>query len=107
MTTLPTRTALAALLLAVVALAPAVPEAPTVQTAPALVQVAAKRDCIGRNNLDEVAAKFIGRCKKGSIRERFPSDRLSRTLGQILAGNGKVKDDTTAWKLINSHEYDK
>ncbi|MGW0186570.1 hypothetical protein ACWDV7_12540 [Streptomyces sp. NPDC003362] len=77
---------------------------------PAAVDVvaAAAPSCRAGDNLDEVAAKFISRCKKGSIRREFPSDRLSRTLGQIYDGKLRGdRDDVKAWKLLNDRRFDK
>ncbi|MFD9961227.1 hypothetical protein [Amycolatopsis sp. NPDC058986] len=65
-------------------------------------------DCVAGNNHAEIAAKFISRCKKGSIRREFPSDRLSRSLGQIYAGKqAGDRDDVKAWKLLNDKRFDK
>ncbi|MFG2445248.1 hypothetical protein ACGFQG_20480 [Nocardia fluminea] len=64
--------------------------------------------CRAADNHGEVAAKFISRCKKGSVRSEFPSDRLSRTLGEIYAGKmSGDRDDVKAWKLLNDHRFDK
>ncbi|MGH3568947.1 MAG: hypothetical protein ACRDRH_23560 [Pseudonocardia sp.] len=110
MKNLPVRTVVATLVLAVLGLVPAGAEAttapaPTSALQTAAVPTAAGRDCIGRNNLDEVAAKFISRCKKGSINREFPDSHRPRTLGQIMGG--RSADDKKAWKLLNDHEYDK
>lgn len=100
-------------MLACVAVGGVVPAA-SAATAPAerpaivTLELAAARDCQAKNNHDEVVAKFISRCKKGSIRSRISSDRLSRTLGEVYAGKQRGdRDDVTAWKLLNSREYDK
>ncbi|MFJ9418994.1 hypothetical protein ACIRPT_33270 [Streptomyces sp. NPDC101227] len=64
--------------------------------------------CRAADNHEEIAAKFISRCKKGSIRSEFPSDRLSRSLGQIYAGKRSGdRDDVKAWKLLNDRRFDK
>ncbi|MGV9888699.1 hypothetical protein [Streptomyces sp. NPDC003395] len=69
---------------------------------------AAGRDCRAGDNLDEIAAKFISRCKKGSIRREFPSDRLSRSLQEIYDGKQRGdRDDVKAWKLLNDRRFDK
>ncbi|MEV0239423.1 hypothetical protein AB0I06_05715 [Streptomyces sp. NPDC050674] len=92
--------------------------APAVSAAPAQVSgqvavsaaddLAAARNCRAGDNHDEVAAKFISRCKKGSIRREFPTDRLSRTLGEIFAGKQSGdRDDVKAWKLLNDRRFDK
>ncbi|MGY1578110.1 hypothetical protein [Streptomyces sp. MN13] len=84
-----------------------VPEAVAVPAAVDVVAAAAP-SCRAGDNLDEVAAKFISRCKKGSIRREFPSDRLSRTLGQIYDGKLRGdRDDVKAWKLLNDRRFDK
>lgn len=93
----------------------AVPAATAAAPAPAPVvqqaddpTAAAGRDCRAGDNLDEIAAKFISRCKKGSIRREFPSDRLSRSLQEIYDGKQRGdRDDVKAWKLLNDRRFDK
>lgn len=69
---------------------------------------AAARDCLAKNNHDEVVAKFISRCKQGKIRNEISSDRLSRTLGEVYAGKLRGdRDDVKAWKLLSDHRFDK
>jgi len=82
-----------------VAMAPAAPAASTA------VNTVAARDCNARNNLDEVAAKFISRCRKGSINREFPDSHRPRTLGQIMSG--QTADDKKAWKLLNDGRFAK
>jgi hypothetical protein len=85
-----------------------VPEAVAAPAAAVDIVAAAAPSCRAGDNLDEVAAKFISRCKKGSIRREFPSDRLSRTLGQIYDGKLRGdRDDVKAWKLLNDRRFDK
>ncbi|MEU9115099.1 hypothetical protein AB0D04_25755 [Streptomyces sp. NPDC048483] len=70
--------------------------------------VSAALSCRAADNHGEIAAKFISRCKKGSIRREFPTDRLSRSLGEIYAGKLKGdQDDVKAWKLLNDRRFDK
>ncbi|GHH40747.1 hypothetical protein GCM10018773_22360 [Streptomyces candidus] len=76
-------------------------EAPAADTAVVLVN----RDCKANNNLDEIAAKFISRCRKASIRREFPGTHLSRNLGEIKAG--KSANDKKAWKLLNDKRFEK
>ncbi len=80
-------------------------------------------NCSPKDNLDETAEKFIGRCCKGSIRSEFPSEYLSKTLGDIQSackvGNRRDCEDgddpslesakkaRTAWKLLSRSEYRK
>ncbi|MEV0982244.1 hypothetical protein [Streptomyces sp. NPDC049915] len=93
--------------LAVPAASAAPASVPVVQAADDAGLVAG-RDCRAGDNLDEIAAKFISRCKKGSIRREFPSDRLSRSLGQIYDGKQRGdRDDVKAWKLLNDRRFDK
>ncbi|MFJ4825654.1 hypothetical protein ACIP5L_20520 [Streptomyces bacillaris] len=73
--------------------------------APDSVVTFATRDCTARNNLDEIAAKFISRCRKASIRREFPGTHLSRNLGEIQAG--KSANDKKAWKLLNDKRFAK
>lgn len=80
-------------------------------------------NCNTRDNMDETAQSFIGRCCKGSINSVFPSDYLDKTLSQIQdsckVGSRRDCDDgdepslesarraRTAWKLLNRDEYRK
>ncbi|GAB4564355.1 MAG: hypothetical protein Tsb0020_14470 [Haliangiales bacterium] len=62
-------------------------------------------DCNARNNLGEVADKFISRCRKGSIRREFPSQYLSKTL-KVIKGDSSA-DGKKAWKLLNDNRFKK
>ncbi|MEU8568889.1 hypothetical protein AB0C51_11090 [Streptomyces pathocidini] len=85
-----------------------VPVASAPEPASAPADIDAARTCRAGDNLDEVAAKFISRCKKGSIRREFPTDRLSRTLSEIFDGKRRGdRDDVKAWKLLNDRRFDK
>ncbi|MBA2662898.1 MAG: hypothetical protein H0U74_11420 [Bradymonadaceae bacterium] len=68
----------------------------------------AERSCIAKENLDEIAENFIGRCKKGSILREFPTQYLPETLEKIKrdqdAGIGRAQ---TAWKLLSDKRFDK
>lgn len=89
-------------------IAPTASAVPAADPATVASEFTAPRDCVAGNNHDEVAAKFISRCKKGSIRREFPTDRLSRSLGEIYAGKqGGDRDDVKAWKLLNDKRFDK
>lgn len=93
-------------LVAVGGVAPAasasVAPAPVMAAAPA---PAAARDCVALNNLDELAAKFISRCRQGGIHREFPGTHYSRYLGEIR--NGKSANDKKAWKLLNDGRFKK
>lgn len=104
---------LASVSLALVASGAVIPVASAQSAQPQSPAIAAQnapagRDCIAKNNMDEVVAKFISRCKQGKIRQKITSDRLSRTLGEIYSGKLKGNgDDVTAWKVLNDHRFDK
>lgn len=63
------------------------------------------RDCVARNNLDEVAQSFIGRCCKGTINSEFPGELLRETLKTIQRGNSATYKK--AWKLLNDNRFKK
>lgn len=67
--------------------------------------VAYASDCVANNNLNEIADKFISRCRKASIRREFPRELLNVTLREIKAG--KTKKHKTAWKLLNDKRFEK
>ncbi|MGH3568945.1 MAG: hypothetical protein ACRDRH_23550 [Pseudonocardia sp.] len=96
---------LAVAVLAFLPLGAAAPVAVAMAPAAPAVSTAAARDCNARNNLDEVAAKFISRCRKGSINREFPDSHRPRTLGQIMSG--QTADDKKAWKLLNDGRFAK
>ncbi|MFG2141130.1 hypothetical protein [Streptomyces sp. NPDC048650] len=88
--------------------APATSAAAPAAAGARVTTAAAAPSCRAADNLGEIAAKFISRCKKGSIRREFPTDRLSRSLGQIYDGKLKGdRDDVKAWKLLNDRRFDK
>jgi hypothetical protein len=90
--------------LALVTLSTAAPAAMGMpSSAGTTLTAAVSRDCNARNNLDEVAAKFISRCRKGSINREFPTSHRSRNLGEIMRGN--TADDKKAWKLLNDGRF--
>lgn len=62
-------------------------------------------DCVARNNLSEVADKFISRCRKGSIRREFPSEYLNKTLNDIHRDSSSTAKK--AWKLLNDNRFKK
>ena len=68
-------------------------------------QESAKQNCNYNDNLDLTADEFISKCVKGSVRRRFPSDYLSKTLREIEDDNSK--DGKTARKLLKREEYRK
>ncbi|HEY2764657.1 MAG TPA: hypothetical protein VGJ13_11690 [Pseudonocardiaceae bacterium] len=94
-------------LLALVAIGGVAPEASaSVQPAPVVAAtMAGPRDCVALNNLDELAAGFIERCRKGSIRREYPGTHYSRYLGEIR--NGNSANDKKAWKLLNDKRFEK
>jgi len=63
------------------------------------------RNCKAKDNLDEVADKFISRCRKGSIRRKFPREFLGYTLGEI--NECRTRKCKTAWKLLNDNRFKK
>jgi len=91
--------------------------------ASSIVSTAWADSCNPRDNMGETAESFIGRCCKGSIREVFPSEFLSKTMNEIQdtckVGSRRDCDDgdeptlesakkaRTAWKLLNRSEYRK
>ncbi len=62
-------------------------------------------NCVARDNLGETANSFISRCRKASIRLEFPSQLLSKTLGEIK--NGSTATYRKAWKLLNDNRFKK
>ncbi|AJT63375.1 hypothetical protein [Streptomyces chattanoogensis] len=89
-------------------MAPAASAAPSGAADVRATPVSAALSCRAADNHGEIAAKFISRCKKGSIRREFPTDRLSRSLGQIYDGKLRGdRDDVKAWKLLNDRRFDK
>lgn len=91
-------------LVAVSGVAPAASASPAPAPVPAAAAAAA-RDCVAINNLDELAATFISRCRKASIRREYPGTHLSRYLGEIRSG--KTANDKKAWKLLNDNRFKK
>jgi hypothetical protein len=65
--------------------------------------VAQAADCVASNNLGDIADSFIGRCRKGSIRQEFPGELLNETLSNIKAGS--VANYKKAWKLLNDSRF--
>jgi hypothetical protein len=88
-----------------------------------MVSAAWADSCDPKDNMGETAESFIGRCCKGSIREVFPGEYLSKTMKEIQTDcrvgsrrdcdDGDEPSDTsarkarTAWKLLNRSEYRK
>jgi hypothetical protein len=60
--------------------------------------------CRPDDNLNDLAGRFISRCRKASIRRVFPAQHLGETLGQIKNGPG-LKSYKTAWKLLNDGRF--
>ena len=69
------------------------------------IQPAYAGDCVAKNNLSEKAQSFISRCRKGSIKSKFPGEFLSKTLGEIKKGS--TSKHKTAWKLLNDNRFKK
>ena len=62
-------------------------------------------NCTAKDNLSEVARKYIGRCRKGSINREFPGELLDETLGQLRKGRDAKRNK--AWKLLNDSRFKK
>jgi hypothetical protein len=61
--------------------------------------------CVSNEHLDENANDFISRCRKASIRQIFPGQHYSDTLGFIKScGDQSCK---TTWKLLNDNRFKK
>ncbi len=91
--------------------------------ASSIVSAASADSCNPRDNMGETAESFIGRCCKGSIRQVFPAEYLSKTMNEIQqsckVGSRRDCDDgdeptlesarraRTAWKLLDRGEYRK
>jgi len=92
--------------------------------AASIVLTASAETCNPKDNMGETAESFIGRCCKGSIREVFPSELLSKTMNEIQSdcrvasrrdcddgddepSASSAKKARTAWKLLNRAEYRK
>ena len=81
------------------------------------------QSCNPRDNMNETADSFIGRCCKGSIRSVFPGEYLNKTMNEIQqnckVGSRRDCEDgdeptldsaqkaRTAWKLLTRSEYRK
>lgn len=61
--------------------------------------------CQANSNLSEIADSFISRCRKASIRRKFPTQYLDRTLGEIKSDSSD--DGKSAWKLLNDGRFAK
>ena len=62
-------------------------------------------NCKTDDNLGDIADSFISRCRKASIRRKFPGQYLYSTLGSIK--RDKTDDGKTAWKLLNDGRFKK
>jgi hypothetical protein len=62
-------------------------------------------NCNTDDNLNELAGRFIEKCRKASIRRVFPSQHLGKTLREIK--NGSTSSYKTAWKLLNDNRFRK
>lgn len=89
-------------LLALGGAAPAAGAVERVEGAPLSAPAIAK-DCVAKNNPEDIAMSFIERCRKGSIHREFPGTHYSQRLGDIQRGQSKA--DKTAWKLLNDHRF--
>lgn len=61
--------------------------------------------CNARENLDDLAVSFIGRCCKASIYREFPSELLFTKIAEIQRGSTAVHKK--AWKLLNDNRFKK
>lgn len=61
--------------------------------------------CLAKDNLSSTADAFISRCKRASIRRKFPSQYYPVTLAVIK--RDKTSPGKTAWKLLNDHRFDR
>jgi hypothetical protein len=65
-------------------------------------------DCNAENNLWEIADFYISRCRKASVRRKFPGQHLYDELGSIKRGAQLGhRSAQTAWKLLNDNSYKK
>jgi len=62
-------------------------------------------NCNAGSNLNETAQAFIPRCIKGSVKDVFPGEMYSKTLGEIKSGKTAVHKK--AWKLLNDNRFKK
>lgn len=62
-------------------------------------------NCVANENLGETADKYISRCRRGGIRQEFPSELLQSTLGDIKGGSSAVQKK--GWKLLNDNRFEK
>lgn len=62
-------------------------------------------NCVAKDNLDEKARSFIGRCCRGSINQEFPGELYELTLGAIQRGQGAIY--AKGWKLLNDGRFKK
>ncbi|MDQ1293241.1 MAG: hypothetical protein QG608_1122 [Actinomycetota bacterium] len=67
--------------------------------------VVASDSCAANDNLDMIATVFIGRCRKGSIRQEFPGEYLDIKLGVIKKESSAT--GKKAWKLLNDNRFKK
>lgn len=81
--------------------APAV--AATTQPEVAAISASAAKDCVAKNNPEDIAKSFIERCRKGSIHREYPGTHYSKRVGDIQKGSSK--DDKKAWKLLNDKRF--
>ena len=73
---------------------------------PSLINpVCAQAGCVAKDNLRENAQSFIGRCRRGSINNEFPSEMYTKTVGAIK--NGSTAAHRKAWKLLNDNRFKK
>ncbi|MGI5491206.1 hypothetical protein [Microtetraspora malaysiensis] len=56
-------------------------------------------------NLGTIADDYISKCRKASVRTRFPTEYLDRTLAQIKVD--RTTPGRTAWKLLTDSRFAK
>lgn len=61
--------------------------------------------CSANENLNQIATFFISDCRKASIRRKFPSQHLYKTVGSLK--NGTTASEKQAWKLLNDSRFRK
>jgi len=66
-----------------------------------------QQNCEYRENLDETATSFIGRCCLAKIRQRFPGEYFGSTLQEIQDARAIDRNADRAYKLLNDGRFRK
>lgn len=74
-------------------------------TASEVAVTIAKANCEANQNLKETCISFIGRCRKGNIKSKFPGQFYNVKIEVVRDGTSAVAK--TAWKLLNDSRFKK